>query len=272
MTDQNLRREIAEALLARIKQAVVEPAMPWGGPIGSLLAATEYDLADTVLAVLAVRDAARQTTTHACDNCDGIDPDTCLNNPDRAARQTTGQTDTETRCSTCGHPIEPFYGTDWIHTAGSATGCLRATAPTTGQAGTETMPCICGHQEQRHVEDVCQDCGCGDYLEPADARDVIKRWRTAALEARAQLAAASAVGQPAEAHDTEARPPREQWRVEIFDPLAEEWAPGMSFPDRERAAQRLDEQAYSPRWGTDTPPRRRLVRETTTWTVEDETR
>ncbi|MFI0929680.1 hypothetical protein ACH4TP_38015 [Streptomyces sp. NPDC021012] len=117
--------------------------------------------------------------------------------------QTTGQADTETRCSTCGHPIEPFYGADWIHTAGSDTGCLRATAPTTGQAGTETMPCICGHQEQRHVEDVCQDCGCGDYLEPADARDVINRWRTAALEARAQLAAASAVGQPAEAQATD---------------------------------------------------------------------
>ena len=81
---------------------------------------------------------------------------------------------------------------------------------------------------------------------------------------------APAVGQPAKAHDTEARPPREQWRVEIYDPLAEEWAPGMSFPDREQAARRLDEQVYLPRWGTDTPPRRRLVRETTTWTVKDE--
>ncbi|MFG3349535.1 hypothetical protein ACGF1Z_31315 [Streptomyces sp. NPDC048018] len=59
MTDQTLRREIAEALLARIKQAVVEPARPWSGATTSLLAATEYDLAD---AVLAVRDAARQAT------------------------------------------------------------------------------------------------------------------------------------------------------------------------------------------------------------------
>ncbi|MGW9437972.1 hypothetical protein [Streptomyces sp. NPDC055607] len=84
---------------------------------------------------------------------------------------------------------------------------------------------------------------------------------------------APVVGQPAAAPDTDARPPRVQWRVEIYDPLAEEWAPGVSFPDRERAAQRLDAvQVYSPRWGTDTPPHRRLVRETTTWTVEDETR
>ncbi|MEE1813485.1 hypothetical protein PUR59_00230 [Streptomyces sp. SP18ES09] len=72
----------------------------------------------------------------------------------------------------------------------------------------------------------------------------------------------------------QARPPREQWRVEIYDPLAKEWAPGVAFSDRARAAERLDAvPTYSPRWGIDTPPQRRLVRETTTWTVEeDETR
>lgn len=30
------------------------------------------------------RDTARQTAPHVCGNCDGIDPDTCLANPDRA--------------------------------------------------------------------------------------------------------------------------------------------------------------------------------------------
>jgi hypothetical protein len=80
-----------------------------------------------------------------------------------------------------------------------------------------------------------------------------------------------AVGQPAEAHGTEARPPRVQWRVEIYDPVAEEWAPGVAFSDRAIAAERLNAiDTYSPRWGTNTPPRRRLVRETTTWTVEGE--
>ncbi|MFF7142298.1 hypothetical protein ACFZB5_13750 [Streptomyces nodosus] len=47
------------------------------------------------------------------------------------------------------------------------------------------MPvCICGHPEERHFEDVCQTCGCGDYLEPKDAAEVIARWRQAALKAR----------------------------------------------------------------------------------------
>lgn len=47
--------------------------------------------------------------------------------------------------------------------------------------------CVCGHPEQRHFEDVCQTCGCGDYLEPRDAAEVIARWRQAALDARAEL-------------------------------------------------------------------------------------
>jgi hypothetical protein len=44
--------------------------------------------------------------------------------------------------------------------------------------------CICGHPEERHFEDVCQTCGCGDYLEPRDAAEVITRWRQAALKVR----------------------------------------------------------------------------------------
>ncbi|QLJ01495.1 hypothetical protein HZZ00_10985 [Streptomyces sp. NEAU-sy36] len=47
--------------------------------------------------------------------------------------------------------------------------------------------CICGHPEQRHFEDVCQTCGCGDYLEPRDAAEVIARWRQTALAARDEL-------------------------------------------------------------------------------------
>lgn len=44
--------------------------------------------------------------------------------------------------------------------------------------------CICGHTEAQHFEDVCQVCDCGDYLEPAEARVVIARWREAALGVR----------------------------------------------------------------------------------------
>ncbi|MFC8065450.1 hypothetical protein [Streptomyces sp. NPDC057293] len=58
-------------------------------------------------------------------------------------------------------------------------------------AATETQApvpvCICGHPEERHFEDVCQTCGCGDYLEPRDAAEVIDRWRQAALTARAEM-------------------------------------------------------------------------------------
>lgn len=83
----------------------------------------------------------------------------------------------------------------------------------------------------------------------------------------AHCATPPVVEQPA----AEAWPPRERWRVEFYDPLAKEWDPGIAFSDRERARERLDNVAtYSPRWGDDTPTKRRLVRETTTWTVEED--
>ncbi|MEU6437471.1 hypothetical protein ABZ874_24480 [Streptomyces albidoflavus] len=44
--------------------------------------------------------------------------------------------------------------------------------------------CICGHPERQHFEDVCQTCDCGDYIEPQDAREVIARWRQAAMANR----------------------------------------------------------------------------------------
>jgi hypothetical protein len=69
----------------------------------------------------------------------------------------------------------------------------------------------------------------------------------------------------------EAQPPRVQWRVSLYDPVAQEWAPGAAFYDRDRALERLRQvQISSPRWADDnTPVKRRLMRETTTWTVEE---
>ena len=77
---------------------------------------------------------------------------------------------------------------------------------------------------------------------------------------------APAVGQPAEAHDTEARPPRSTWRVEGHD--VDRWLPlGLAEEDHETAvARHADWDQCLP----DTPTR--LVREDTTWTVENETR
>jgi hypothetical protein len=63
-------------------------------------------------------------------------------------------------------------------------------APATDQTA---AVCICGHTEAQHFEDVCvtevTGCDCGDFLVPEAAREVIARWRTAALKARADRAA-----------------------------------------------------------------------------------
>lgn len=77
-----------------------------------------------------------------------------------------------------------------------------------------------------------------------------------------------------QANAEEAHPLHERWRVEIYDPLAKEWAPGTPFLVRDRAVERLNmAQIHSPRWADDdTPVARRLVRETTTYTVEAEVR
>ena len=72
----------------------------------------------------------------------------------------------------------------------------------------------------------------------------------------------------------EARPAVHRWAVELHDPLAGEWAPGTRYLDRGQALAHLaNVRAIGPRWKDGTPVDRRLVRETTTWTVEeDETR
>lgn len=83
--------------------------------------------------------------------------------------------------------------------------------------------------------------------------------------------AAPAVGQPAEAHGTEARPPRHAWRIEHYDPTAKEWAPQARYTAYEEVAERLAMlTARYPLWADKRPVERRVVRETTTWTVEDE--
>jgi hypothetical protein len=68
---------------------------------------------------------------------------------------------------------------------------------------------------------------------------------------------------------TEARPPRHTWRVETRDPLADEWAPGSHFLSRQHAVERYETaNSRAPRWKDGTPVERRIVRETTTYTVE----
>jgi hypothetical protein len=67
----------------------------------------------------------------------------------------------------------------------------------------------------------------------------------------------------------EARPPRHAWRVETRDPLANEWAPGSHFLNRQHAVERYETaNSRAPWWEDGTPVERRIVRETTTYTVE----
>ncbi|MFC8008713.1 hypothetical protein [Streptomyces cinereoruber] len=178
-----------------------------------------------------------------------------------------------------GHPLSVricyFCRTpDWDDLTEQVT-AIRAAARQAGgqQPDTTTPVCICGHQEQQHIEDVCQTCGCGDYLEPADARDVIERWRTAALDARARLTAAGLDAAPAAGPDDTqtdtAHPTRTVWVIEWHRAAKNEWIPDQPpYKHREDA---VDEIARNLRHN---PNRQlRLVRETTTWTVEeDETR
>lgn len=89
----------------------------------------------------------------------------------------------------------------------------------------------------------------------------------------AHCATAPAVGQPAEAQATEARPPRDQWCVEVLGG-GDEWAQMGSATATRQAAEAKRDAANKryPKWADGQPVERRLVRETTTWTVEDETR
>lgn len=66
-------------------------------------------------------------------------------------------------------------------------------------------------------------------------------------------------------------PSRSRWHVETLDPLVNEWASGLALITRTAAVIKLDHLAkIAPTWRHDgSPVRRRIVRETTTYTVEE---
>jgi hypothetical protein len=67
----------------------------------------------------------------------------------------------------------------------------------------------------------------------------------------------------------EAHPAEHTWAAELHDPTADEWVPGTRYITRDRAVNAL---AHAKRlgsvWKDGTPVERRLVRATTTYTVE----
>jgi len=132
-------------------------------------------------------------------------------------------------------------------------------------AGQPAAECACGHPRDRH-NTACAHCPCVGYAET---------WPRQAAGPGCTCGSASppfvhyrdcpqynapAVGQPAA--PAEAHPPREGWRIEVWD--VDGWMPsGLIQPDHQLAAQALAKRrAHRPN------ARLRLVRETTTWTVE----
>ncbi|EGE40829.1 hypothetical protein GTY83_07220 [Streptomyces sp. SID4928] len=89
-----------------------------------------------------------------------------------------------------------------------------------------------------------------------------------AASPRRRLAGEAAAG----AHQTtegEARPAEHSWAAELHDPLANEWVPGTRYAVRDRAVNALAHgRKVAPLWKDGTPTERRLVRATTTYTVE----
>jgi hypothetical protein len=70
---------------------------------------------------------------------------------------------------------------------------------------------------------------------------------------------------------TEAHPAEHSWAAELYDPLTDEWAPSYTSHVRERAMNALEHaRTIGPTWKDGTPTQRRLVRATTTYTVEPE--
>ncbi|MFF8910587.1 hypothetical protein [Streptomyces olivaceoviridis] len=75
---------------------------------------------------------------------------------------------------------------------------------------------------------------------------------------------------PAQDGETEAHPAEHRWAAELYDPVADEWVPGTRYAVRDRAVKHLEHaRAIGPAWKDGTPTQRRLVRETTTYTIED---
>lgn len=161
-------------------------------------------------------DTTPAVVVHACDNCDGIDPDTCLMNPDRTEPDNPAATSLARYIAD--HPMSTVLAATrllgWRLT-------IRPTVPFSG------------------------------------------RTETGATTAETQAGGGEAGDSGADTH-----PPVHRWRVEHVD--GNEWVPGSGLKaDRDEAVHLLNVgNKVRPQWADGTPVRRRLVRETTSYTVE----
>ena len=89
------------------------------------------------------------------------------------------------------------------------------------------------------------------------------------IDKPSRLAAGPAADTPHQT-DGEAHPAEHKWAAELYDPAADEWVPGTRYLVRDRAVNALNHaKRLGPTWKDGTPTQRRLVRMTTTYTVED---
>ncbi|MFF1957998.1 hypothetical protein ACFVWX_13530 [Streptomyces sp. NPDC058220] len=100
--------------------------------------------------------------------------------------------------------------------------------------------------------------------EIADSHAALRRGNSRLADENARLRAELEQARASEAH-----PAEHTWAAELYDPLADEWVPSTRYIDRDRAVNHLAHaSAVGPTWKDGTPTRRRLVRATTTYTVE----
>lgn len=88
--------------------------------------------------------------------------------------------------------------------------------------------------------------------------------------ARDAVLAVEAHGTGTQQPEAEAHEPEHSWAAELYDPATGEWAPTYTSHVRDRAVNALEHgRRIGPTWKDGTPTRRRLVRATTTYTVEE---
>ncbi|MER6844805.1 hypothetical protein [Streptomyces platensis] len=114
----------------------------------------------------------------------------------------------------------------------------------------------------------------GEYMHGEPWVDMPEDTRLAYRE-HAAIFLAAFQGTGLQVHNTtnqaEAHPPIQRWSVETHDPAADEWIPGTPHRNRHHAVKRyeaLTEQR--PRWTDGTPVKRRIVREATQYSVEEQ--
>ena len=113
----------------------------------------------------------------------------------------------------------------------------------------------------RHAEKILDGVGDKAVFVAKALRDQAAVWSEAAETLRRMADEA----QPSD----EAHPAEHKWAAELYDPLAEQWVPGTRYAERDSAVNALAHaKRIGPAWKDGTPTERRLVRTTTTYTVE----